>query len=200
MLLLINNSGTEFWNNSETVKPSLSDKVKSCEKITLVEGEEIINENEENAEILNTVFSNAVKNLKILEYQETDSLTKNISHPIFKTILKHRNHPSTAAIKNLNKVSRFDFCRVSAQDVVEQIKKLSTQKAQYTDLPVKILKENSDIFGNYICYFFNDCVKRGDFPSILKIPNITPVFKKVDGDLKDDYHPLNILPVISKII
>ena len=70
MLLLINNSGTEFWNNSETVKPSLSDKVKSCEKITLVEGEEIINENEENAEILNTVFSNAVKNLKILEYQE----------------------------------------------------------------------------------------------------------------------------------
>ena len=112
MLLLINNSGTEFWNNSETVKPSLSDKVKSCEKITLVEGEEIINENEENAEILNTVFSNAVKNLKILEYQETDSLTKNISHPIFKTILKHRNHPSTAAIKNINKVSSFDFCRV----------------------------------------------------------------------------------------
>ena len=85
-------------------------------------------------------------------------------------------------------------------DVVDQIKKLSTQKAQYADLPVKILKENSDIFGNYICSFFNDCVKRGDFLSILKIPNITPVFKKVDRDLKDDYHPLNILPVISKII
>ena len=50
-----------FWR---TVKPLLSDKVKSSEKITLVEGEEIINEDEENAEILNKFFSNPVKNLK----------------------------------------------------------------------------------------------------------------------------------------
>ena len=34
-----------------TVKPLLSDKVKSSEKITLVEGEELINEDGENAEI-----------------------------------------------------------------------------------------------------------------------------------------------------
>ena len=141
----------QFWR---TVKPLLSDKVKSSEKITLIEGEEIINEDGENAEILNTFFSNAVKNLKIPEYQEIDSLANNISHPIFKTILKYRNHPSIVAIKNLNKGSRFDFCRVSVQDVVKEIKKLSTRKAtQYTDLPVKILKENSDIFGNCICDF-----------------------------------------------
>ena len=35
------------------------------------------------AEILNTFFSNAVKNLKIPEYQETEFLANNISHPIF---------------------------------------------------------------------------------------------------------------------
>ena len=57
----------QFW---KTVKPLLSNKVKSAEKITLVEGEEIITEDGENAEILNKVFSNAVKNLKIPEYQE----------------------------------------------------------------------------------------------------------------------------------
>ena len=187
----------QFWR---TVKPLLSDKVKSSEKITLIEGEEIINEDGENAEILNTFFSNAVKNLKIPEYQEIDSLANNISHPMFKAILKYRNHPSIVAIKNLNKGSRFDFCRVCAQDVVKEMKKLSTQKVtQYTDLPVKILKENSDIFGNYICDFFNDCVNRGDFPSLLKIASITPVFKKGDRDLKDNYQLVSILPVISKI-
>ena len=58
----------QFWI---TVKPLRSDKVKSSEKITLVEAEEIINKDGENAEILNTFFSNAVKNLKIPEYQET---------------------------------------------------------------------------------------------------------------------------------
>ena len=43
----------QFWR---TVKPLLSDKVKSSEKITFVEGEEIVNEDGENAEILNTFF------------------------------------------------------------------------------------------------------------------------------------------------
>ena len=36
-------------------------------------------------------------------------------------------------------------------------------------------------------------------PSILKIVNITSVFKKGDRDLKDNYRPVSILPVISKI-
>ena len=63
--------------------------MRSSEKLTFVEGEEIINEDGENAEILNAFFSNAVKNLKIPEYQETDFLVNKISHPIFKAILKY---------------------------------------------------------------------------------------------------------------
>ena len=174
--------------------------MKSFEKVTLVEGKEIINEDGGNAEILNTFFSNAVKNLKIPEYQEADPLANNISHPIFKAILKYRNYSSIVAIKYLNKGSRFDFCRVSVQNVVKEIKKLNTRKAiQYTDLPVKILKKNSGIFGNNICDFFSDCVDRGDFPSILKIANITPVFKKGNRDLKGNYRPVSILPVCTKI-
>ena len=86
--------------------------MKSSEKITLLEVEEIINEDGENAEILNTFFSNAIKNLKIPEDQETDPFANNISHPMLKAILKYRNHPSIVAIKILNKSSRFDFCRV----------------------------------------------------------------------------------------
>ena len=60
-------------------------------------------------------------------------------------------------------------------------------------------KENADIFGSYICDFFNDSVERGDFPSILKLANIAPVFKKGFKGSKDNYRPVSILPVISKI-
>ena len=144
-----------FWR---TVKPLLSDKIKSSDKITLVNGEEIINDDKENAEILIRSFSNAVKNLKIPEYQEADPHGNNISHSIFKAI-KFRNHPSINATKNLDKGTRFDFCRVSVKDDVKEIKKLSTQKAtQSTNIPVKILKENEGIFGSYICDFFNGYV------------------------------------------
>ena len=187
----------QFW---KTVKPLLSNKVKSSEKITLVEGEEIVTEDGENAEIFNKFFSDAVKNLKVPEYQEADPLANNISHPIFRAMMKFRNYSSVIAIKNLSSGSRFDFCRVNVQVVEKEISRLSTRKAtQYSDLPVKILKENSDIFGKYICDFFKECVDKGTFPSILKHPNITPVFKKEYKGSKDNYRSVSILPVISKI-
>ena len=79
--------------------------------------------------------------------------------------MKFRNHLSITVIKNLNKGTKFDFCIVSDQDVVKEINKLSTWKAtQSTDIPVKTLKENADIFGSYIYEFFNGYVERGDFP------------------------------------
>ena len=101
--------------------------------------------------------------------------------------MKSRNHSNIVAIKDLNKGLRFDFCRVSVQDAVKEIKKLSTSKAtQYADFPAKILRENSDIFGNYICNFLNDCVEREDFLSISKTTNISLAFKG-HRDLKDNY-------------
>ena len=115
-------------------------------------------------------------------------------------MMKFRNHPSVIAIKNLNSGSRFDFCRVSVHDAEKEIRRLSIRKAtQYSDLPVKILKENLDIFGEYICDFFNEYVDKGTFPSILKHANITPVFKKGYKGSKHNYRPVSILPVISKI-
>ena len=74
----------QFWR---TVKPLLSDKSKSNEKITLVEGDKITSEDKSNAEILNSFFSNAVKNLKIPEFNEINPLAENIPHPVFKAFL-----------------------------------------------------------------------------------------------------------------
>ena len=82
----------------------------------------------------------------------------------------------------------------------KKLANLILEKAtQDTDIPVRILQQNSDIFGNYICDFFNECVDKGVFPSILKNANITPVFKKCFRGSKDNYRPVSILPIISKI-
>ena len=75
------------------MKLLLSDKIKSSEKILLVEGDEIISEDEKNANILNKCFSSAGKNLKIEKLSETDPSTRNITHPISKPIAKHRKLP-----------------------------------------------------------------------------------------------------------
>ena len=58
-----------FW---KTIKPLFSDKVKSSEKITFVHEDKIITNNDENAKILNSLFSNVVKHLKIPEFKIID--------------------------------------------------------------------------------------------------------------------------------
>ena len=113
-----------------------------------------------------------------------------------KSIMKFRNHPTVSAIRNAFNPQSFNFSKVSVDNVLKEINKLGNRKAiQNTD----VTKQNADIFGNDICHFFNVCVDKGTFPSILKHANITPVFKKGYRGSKENYRPVSILPVISKI-
>ena len=69
----------KFWH---TVKPFLSDKVKSREAIILVDNENIKSNENRVANTFNDLFSNIVKNLKIPEYQCDNDLHSILSsHP-----------------------------------------------------------------------------------------------------------------------
>ena len=50
----------KFW---KVLKPLSSNRIVSNEKITLVDGEEIIKTDQTNAKVLNSFFSNDIKNL-----------------------------------------------------------------------------------------------------------------------------------------
>ena len=56
-----------FW---KTVKPFLSDKIVSTERITLIDNGEVVATEQDTSNVLNTFFSNIVANLKIPEYAE----------------------------------------------------------------------------------------------------------------------------------
>ena len=90
----------KFWH---TVKPFLSDKVKSREAIILVDNENIKSNENEMANTFNDFFSNIVKNLKIPEYQcENDLHNRLSSHPALQAIMKYRNHPSINIIRHFS--------------------------------------------------------------------------------------------------
>ena len=79
---------------------------------------------------------------------------------------------------------------------LKEIRCLSTTKAsQDTDLPVKILKENTD----YFCIQFNDSVNSSKFPFSFKCGNITPFFKNESRNHITNYRPVSILPIVSQI-
>ena len=79
---------------------------------------------------------------------------------------------------------------------MKEVNDLKTNKAtQSTDMPTKLIKENSDIFEDFI--FGN--YKRYYFPNYLKNAIITPVHKKGAKTSKDNFRPVSILSNISKI-
>ena len=61
------------------------------------------------------------------------------------------------------------------------------------------MKENVDFFAEHICRQFNETICSSKFPATFKFANVTPVFKKGNQNQKDNYRPISILPIISKI-
>ena len=150
-----------------------------------MEDEKILTEDIRVAEELNSFQTCIVKDLKSPEYSETNPIAEEIANQILKSELKYNKHRSATAIRKLNIRCHFQFSFVSFAEALKEITKINPRKAaQSTDIPVKILKDNGDIFSDYICEFFNESFNCCKFPSILKRANVTTVFKKVIMVLK----------------
>ena len=94
----------------------------------------------------------------------------------------------------------FSFKFETQEKFSKLIQNLNCNKAtQQYDIPIKILKENSEIFSYILCHNFNNSLFSKVFPSSLKKPDITPVYKKDEKFLKISYGPVRILPSVSKI-
>ena len=120
-----------------------------------------------------------VKNLKITINENIISDTNGIDNPVLKAIEKYKKHPSILTIKKISKNNIFSFQKVSYEDIIKEIQNLDASKAcQDTDVPTKIIKDNCDIFGDFIYQNINDTVDNDIFPNVLKNANVFPVFKK----------------------
>ena len=186
-----------FW---KTIKPSFSDKIMTRDRINLSEKGELVKTELETAEVLNKFFSNIVNNLEISKYSKYESFIDNIEDQTLRVILKYKNHPSIIAIQNKFKGGDvFYFRELEKEEIQKEIHNLNNIKAsQHSDIPTKIIKSNSDIFSDFLYVSINSSIK-SLFSSCLKTADITPIYKKGKRDLKDNYRPVSILPVLSKL-
>ena len=167
----------------------------------MIENNELIKSDSKTAETLNNFFSNIVQNLNIARYTSEEPFIENIQDPTLKAILKYRNHPSIIAIRDKYKISEcFKFTEVDQKEIEKEIIKLDVNKSsQRSDIPTKIIKENIDIFGDFIGKSYSNAIKASQFYRNLKLADITPAHKKGKKDMKDNYRPVSILPNLSKI-
>ena len=96
-----------------------------------------------------------------------------------KAITKYRFRPSIITIKeSCYSGLSFSFSQVERDEIMKEISNLKTNKAtQSTDIPTKLIKEDYDIFGDFINGNYNNCVSYSIFPNSLKNEIITLVHK-----------------------
>ena len=74
-----------------------------------------------------------------------------------------------------------------------------TKASQKINILTRIIKENSDIFVDFLCKSINSAIKSSSFPSSLKLAEVTLVHEKGRNDMKEKFRPVSILPTLSNI-
>ena len=164
----------------------------------MTERHKTISNDDELCRAFNNSFSKIVDELKIRNI--SNYKIDNTNDPLKEALRYFENHPSITNIKSKSFDTNFTFRDTSSSELIELTKTLNVKKiSQRSDIPTKIVKLNADIFGNFICKNFNYCLKKGEFPCVLKHAVVIPVHKKGIESDKINYRPVSILPNLSKI-
>ena len=90
--------------------------------------------------------------------------------------------------------------RFQVNQVFKHLKKLSRNKASGPDeLPPGMLKDCAAQICKPLCHVINTSIETGIVPECFKLGNITPIHKSGSKQDIDNYRPITVLPVCSKI-
>ena len=90
------------------------------------------------------------------------------------------------------------FQPVSVKDVENFIKNIPSNIASGGDMLIQILKQSGFTY-QILTDCINDAINKGVFPDRLKIANSTPAHKKDEPTDKENYRPVRVLPLLSKV-
>ena len=97
--------------------------------------------------------------------------------------------------------SLFDIPEISANGIEKIIEQIRVSKATGSGrVGVKLIKAGAKAIAPSLSKLFNLCFSTATFPQIWKTAEVVPLFKNGDRTKADNYRPISILPVISKII
>ncbi|XP_074035352.1 uncharacterized protein [Leptinotarsa decemlineata] len=132
----------------------------------------------------------------------TDLFGNYLSTVIEKKMTEHFGNNISKSCTTSNSMSNsLVFISATKEEVEEVIANLSNKKSTGLDeVPVDIIKKCACIISQYLAGIINLSVNSGTFPSVLKSAAIIPIFKKGDTSNIENYRPIALLSIFSKII
>lgn len=99
-----------------------------------------------------------------------------------------------------NNINSIFLSPVTVNEVTNIIKKVSQKHSSgIDDIPCSILQGIVDIIADPLTSLINMSFADGKFPNELKTSRIIPILKKGDSSLLENYRPISLLSVFSKI-
>ena len=163
----------------QTFKLYFSNKYTCAEKLLLLENGGIISNDQNIAECFNYYFANITNTLNIKGWPTTASLEANQSITV-KAINKYSNHFSILKIneKFIKPNQSFVFQKIGKEELQCEIANLDSSKGCSGDIPIRFIKDYAPFYIEPLLLSFNDAIDRNIFPDLLKLVDVTPVFKK----------------------
>ena len=146
-----------------------------------MEGQTKITEDQEIANRFNTYFINIGPNQ-----------SKNIIYNGDKTHKSYLTHTFQ---------TEFNYTEVNEEIILDIIGNLkNSNSCGFDDLSTNTLKSIKHSVTKPLAIIINQIFNTGEFPEQLKIAKVIPIFKKDDNLQFNNYRPISLLPVLSKVI
>ena len=88
---------------------------------------------------------------------------------------------------------------VCLEELKKIISNLKDSSAGWDDIQAKILKQTAHLYLPIIEHLINLSLCEGVFPKELKLARVIPLFKAEDAMLVNNYRPVSVLPLLSKL-
>ena len=173
--------------HAEKLKASISENLKRFSYIKsstyerpspnfLRDGHKLVTDIRDRANILNKFFSFA--------FNPASTASPTLSAPPFSGVGE-----------------KLDSIELTASEVREVLLSLDPNKACGPDnISGSLLKNTAAEIAPSLCKIFNLSLSDGVVPVLWKCANVTPVFKKDDPTLAENYQPISLLCIVSKVL
>ena len=106
------------------------------------------------------------------------------------TVDSFTDHPANVSLYLAN---------TSDLEIENSVKMMKIPASGYDEIPVKVLKYVITIISPVLTFIINLSFRTGIFPDKLKIARVTPIFKSGDPNDVNNFRPVSVLSILSKI-
>ena len=121
----------------------------------------------------------------------------NVSNNLSNGIPISNTNPLTYMGNPVN--NTFVFFKTTTTEVISILKGFKNKKSTLNNIPITVLKKISHVIAPLLTELFNDSIRQGLFPDILKIGRVIPIHKSGSRKEMKNYRPITTLSVFSKI-